>query len=141
MIKELDVSKIEKIMEIWLKANVKAHDFISEDYWKENYDFVKEALPQATVHVYEEDGEIMGFIGIINKSYIAGLFVSNQHQSKGIGSRLVEKCKEYYPILRLDVYAKNFKAIRFYEKHGFKIEQEKENDDTREIEYSMIWEA
>lgn len=140
MIKELDISKIDSIMKIWLETNIIAHDFISEDYWKSNYDFVKKVLPESTVFVYEEDGEIRGFIGIMEKSYIAGLFVATQYQSNGIGSRLIEKCKEYYPILKLDVYAKNLKAITFYKKHGFKIEQERENDETKEIEYSMIWE-
>lgn len=139
MIKELDVSKIDSVMKIWIEANIIAHDFISEDYWKSNYDFVKKVLPESTVFVYEDDGEIRGFIGIMEKSYIAGLFVANQYQSNGIGSRLIEKCKEYYPVLKLDVYAKNLKAVNFYKKHGFKIEQEKENDETKEIEYSMIW--
>ena len=139
MIKELDVSKIDSVMKIWIEANIIAHDFISEDYWKSNYDFVKKVLPESTVFVYEDDSEIRGFIGIMEKSYIAGLFVANQYQCNGIGSRLIEKCKEYYPVLKLDVYAKNLKAVNFYKKHGFKIEQEKENDETKEIEYSMIW--
>lgn len=29
-------------------------------------------------------------------------------------------------IRKLDVYAKNLNAIRFYKKHGFKIEEEKQ---------------
>lgn len=139
MIKELDQSKINNIMKIWLEANIKAHDFISEDYWKENYEYVKEALPHATVFVYEDCGEVKGFIGIINESYIAGLFVLNQYQRNGIGSKLIEKCKQNYTVLKLDVYAKNLQAIKFYEKHGFKIKQEKQNDDTKEIEYLMEW--
>jgi ribosomal protein S18 acetylase RimI-like enzyme len=141
MIKELDVSKIDSIMKIWLEANIIAHNFILEDYWKSNYDFVKEVLPESTVFVYEEYDETKGFIGIMENSYIAGLFVAPQYQSNGIGSRLIEKCKENYPILKLDVYAKNLKAVQFYKKHGFKIERERENDETKEIEYSMIWES
>ena len=140
MIKELDISKIDNIMKIWLETNIIAHDFISEDYWRLNYDLVKKVLPESTVFVYEEDGEIKGFVGIVEKSYIAGLFVATGYQSNGIGSRLIEKCKECYPILKLDVYAKNLKAITFYKKHGFKIDCEKENDETKETEYSMIWE-
>ncbi|MGJ0847765.1 N-acetyltransferase [Tissierella praeacuta] len=141
MIKEIDVSKIDSIMKIWLEANIIAHNFIPEDYWKSNYDFVKEVLPESTVLVYEEDEETKGFIGIMENSYIAGLFVDPKYQSNGIGSRLIEKCKENYPILKLDVYAKNLKAVQFYKKHGFKIERERENDETKEIEYSMIWES
>lgn len=139
MIKELDVSKIDSIMKIWLETNINDHDYIPEDYWIENYNSVKEALPEATVFVYEYDGVIKGFIGILENSYIAGLFVSNQYQSHGIGSKLIEKCKQSYSVLKLDVYAKNLKAINFYKNHGFEIGQQKENADTKEIEYSMIW--
>ncbi|WMM25236.1 N-acetyltransferase [Tissierella sp. MB52-C2] len=139
MIKELNKSKIDHIMKIWLEENISTHDFISKDYWKTNYEFVKNALPESTVLVYEDGGEIKGFIGIIENSYIAGLFVSNKYQNEGIGSKLLERCKEDYFVLSLDVYAKNLKAINFYKKHGFKVKKEKENDETKEKEYSMIW--
>ena len=139
MIKQFTISKIDNVMKIWLEENIKAHDYISENYWMENYDSVKRLLPQSEVHIYEEGNEIKGFIGIVDKSYIAGLFVLYQYHSNGIGSKLVEKCKQNYPLLRLDVYAKNLKAIKFYKKHGFIIEKEKENEDTRKTEYSMVW--
>ena len=139
MIKELDISKIDNIMRIWIEENINAHNFISEDYWQANYDYVKRALPNATVYVYEDCGEIKGFIGIVENSYIAGLFVSHKYQSNGIGGKLLNRCKQEYPFLKLDVYAKNLNAVNFYKKHGFKIEQEKENEDTKEIEYSMVW--
>lgn len=139
MIKELDIFKIDNIMKIWIEENTNAHDFISKDYWETNYDFVKKVLPDATVFVYEDNNEIKGFIGIVESSYIAGLFVSNKYHSNGIGGELLKRCKQQYAILRLDVYAKNLKAVNFYKKHGFKIEQEKENEETKEVEYSMIW--
>jgi len=139
MIKEFDQSKIDHIMKIWLEENIKAHDFIPKDYRENNYEYVKTVLPEATVFVYEENNEIKGFIGIMEKSYIVGLFVSNKYQSKGIGEKLLNVCKKEYPTLKLDVYAKNLKAVNFYINHGFKIDQEKIDDETREVEYSMIW--
>ncbi|WP_093373582.1 N-acetyltransferase [Tindallia magadiensis] len=139
MIKNLEVSRIEDVMKIWLEVNIDAHDFISEEYWNTNYDFVKQVLPEATVYVQEEKGEIKGFIGIVEESYIAGLFVAKPYYSQGIGSALLQKCKQEYPLLRLNVYAKNIKAVNFYKKHGFEIEQEKVNDETEELEYSMLW--
>src|SRR5699024_585565 len=139
MIKEFDQSKIDYIMKNWLEENIKAHDFIPKDYWKNNYEYVKKVLPDATVFVYEENNKIKGFIGIMEKSYIAGLFVSNKYQSKGIGEKLLNVCKKEYSALKLDVYAKNLKAVNFYIKHDFKIDQEKINDETQEAEYSLIW--
>ena len=139
MIKELDISQIDNIMKIWIEENINAHHFISKDYWQANYDYVKAALPDATIFVYEDDGEIKGFIGIVENSYIAGLFVSQKYQSNGIGAKLLNRCKQEYPFLKLDVYAQNVNAVNFYKKHGFKIEQVKENEDTKEVEYTMVW--
>jgi len=87
MIKEFDISKIDKIMKIWIEENINAHHFISKDYWQANYDYVKAALPHATVFVYEDGDEIKGFIGIVENSYITGLFVSQKYQSQGIGGK------------------------------------------------------
>ncbi len=137
MVKSFDLSKLDEVMKIWLESNITAHSFIPEQFWEDNFDTVKKLLPQAEIWVYEDKEAIKGFIGILNQSYIAGLFVSNQYQSKGIGSKLIEKCKQLHPVLCLDVYVKNQKAIRFYKRHGFKIEQEKENSLTGEKEYFM----
>lgn len=139
MIKKLDVSKIDDIMKIWIEENIKSHDFISEEYWESNYEYVKNALPDADVFVYEDNNEIKGFIGIMEKSDIAGLFVSNKYHSNGIGEKLLNVCKKEYPTLKLDVYAENLKAVSFYKKHGFKIYKEKKDAENEEIEYSMIW--
>ena len=52
---------------------------------------------------------------------------------------MLEKSKKESTILELYVYAKNVRAIDLYKKHGFTIEQQRENNDTHEIEYTMIW--
>ena len=46
-------------------------DFISEQYWINNYELVKEMLPQAEVYVFEVDKMIQGFVGL-NNEYIEG---------------------------------------------------------------------
>jgi len=138
MVKEFDICKIDEIMQIWLDTNIAAHDFIPKKYWTDNYEIVKTMLPTAEILIYEEE-EIKGFIGIVDKTYIAGLFVSKKFQGCGIGTKLIGACKNRYPILTLDVYVKNDKAITFYSNHGFRIKEEKENSDTKEVEYTMQW--
>ncbi|MEG2234763.1 MAG: GNAT family N-acetyltransferase, partial [Oscillospiraceae bacterium] len=71
-------------MELWLDTNISAHSFIESEYWKSNYDTVKSMMPSATIYVYEENHVIQGFIGLMD-AYIAGIFVSQKFQSKGIG--------------------------------------------------------
>ena len=74
MIRELSEKDINEVTEIWLLANLQAHNFVPAAYWKENFPFVKEMLPKAEVYVYEdeESKEIAGFIGI-NEDYIEGI--------------------------------------------------------------------
>ena len=88
MIRELRKADINKVAEIWLNTNIKAHDFIPAQYWKSNFELVKELLLQATVYVYEDNQEIQGFIGL-NDEYIEGIFVSDEMQSQGIGKILI----------------------------------------------------
>ena len=55
------------------KTNLKAHDFIPEQYWTSNYELVKEMMSQAEIYVYEDDKMIQGFVGLSNE-YIEGIF-------------------------------------------------------------------
>lgn len=127
------------LMPIWLQTNIAAHSFIAKEYWHENYSLVEGMLPKADMYVFEEDGTILGFIGIMDSSYIAGLFVLPQHQAKQIGSRLLQHCMDIYPHLELDVYKKNTKAVAFYQKNSFVVKQEKTDGNTNQPEYHMTW--
>ncbi len=93
MIRKLTGADIDETATIWLETNRKAHDFISTEYWQSNFDMVKEMLLQAELYVYESEGSIQGFIGL-NDEYIAGLFVSEQAQSHGIGKCLLNFMKD-----------------------------------------------
>ena len=41
MIRKLENKDINIIMDIWLKSTIKAHNFIDENYWRKNYNNVK----------------------------------------------------------------------------------------------------
>ena len=140
MIRKLQKADINRVADIWLKTNLKAHFFISEQYWISNYEFVKEILPQAEVYVYEDDKMIQGFIGI-NDEYIEGIFVSDEMQSRGIGNILLDYIKDKKDRLQLKVYQKNVRAMSFYQREGFTIQSESMDEFTREKEYVMNWES
>ena len=93
MIRVLQKADIERVVDIWLDTNLKAHYFIPRQYWKDNIDLVKEMLPQAEVYVYENDCQIEGFIGL-NDEYMEGIFVRDEMQSQGIGKLLLNFVKE-----------------------------------------------
>ena len=67
-----------------------------------------------------DDGFVKGLIRI-EKNEIVELYVDYFFQGQGIGSRLIEYAKEYYPVEFLWVIEKNTDAVRFYEAHGFHL--------------------
>ena len=140
MIRKLRKADINRVADIWLKTNLKAHFFIPEQYWISNYEFVKEMLPQAEVYVYEDDKMIQGFIGVSDE-YIEGIFVSDEMQSCGIGKMLLDYIKDKKDKLQLKVYQKNVRAMSFYQREGFTIQSEEMDEFTREKEYVMNWES
>ena len=138
MIRELRKVDINKVAEIWLDTNIKTHYFISAQYWKSNFELVKELLLQATVYVYEDKQEIQGFIGLSNE-YIEGIFVSAEMQSQGIGTILLNYVKGKRNKLILNVYQKNTRAISFYQREGFEIQYSGLDEATGEKDYVMAW--
>lgn len=140
MIRVFKENDISVVMQIWLDTNIKTHSFISKCYWMDNYDMVKKILPQAEIYVYEDNitNQIEGFIGLTD-NYIAGLFVKEGVQSKGIGKQLLNYAKGIKSNMRLSVYNKNIRAIKFYQREQFVIQSENTDDNTNEKELIMVW--
>ena len=120
MIRKLPNGDIDRVADIWLKTNLKAHYFISNQYWKSNYELVKEMMLQSEVYVFEVDKMIQGVVGL-NDEYIEGIFISDEMQSCGIGKLLLDYIKDKKERLQLNVYQKNARAISFYQREGFII--------------------
>lgn len=139
MIRLFEFRDLNKIMELWLQGNKRAHAFINTEYWDKKFDSIKSILPNAEVYVYEENEEILAFIGM-EADYIAGLFVSEEHQKRGIGHLLIENVKKKKR-LSLHVYKNNTNAVDFYLNENFLIQSESKEKETGEIEYLMVYEA
>lgn len=138
MIRVLEEKDVDKVAKIWLETNIKTHDFIASNYWKEHYEIIKDMFLQAEVYVYEIEKEIMGFIGL-DKEYIEGIFVLDQYQKRGIGKALLNHVKAKKEHLSLNVYQKNLNAILFYQREGFCVQYEDVDENTGEKEYRMVW--
>ena len=138
MIRKFEKKDINAVMEIWKDENIRTHNFIAKEYWKDNYEYVKDILPKADIYVYILYEKIVGFVGV-NKNYIEGIFIDINNQHSGIGTSLLDKIKENKDNLTLSVYKKNENAISFYEKNNFIIASENIDKNTNEIEYTMTW--
>lgn len=140
MIRNLKNDDIDIVMELWKNSTIEAQNFIPDSYWLENYDNVKNNyLPNSDTYVYEEDGEIKGFVSLIENIFIGGLFIRVDSQREGIGSVILEFLKERNDKLQLTVYDKNERAMKFYLKSGFKILNTEIDKKTREKEHLMEW--
>lgn len=138
MIRKFRTSDTEQVMKLWLTGNEDAHSFVPKEYWHLHYSEVQEALWKANVFVYNTDGKIQGFIGMIDE-YIAGVFVDKSFRSHGIGKQLLNYVKNRYEKLSLELYVKNTRAVSFYLKEKFSVLSESVDEDTGEKEYIMMW--
>ena len=140
MIREYRRNDLDAIMQIWLNTNIHTHSFIPEEYWTNHFGMVKQMLPQAEVYVFVNDttGQMEGFIGL-TEHYISGIFVRDEVQSKGIGKQLLDYAKSIKSHLRLDVYQKNIRAVRFYQREHFRIQSDNVDKTTSEKEFVMTW--
>ena len=138
MIRKLRKTDLDEVAYIWLHTNKKAHDFIAETYWDEHFEMVEGMLGDAEIYVFEEQGQIKGFVGL-DGEYIAGIFVREKEQSLGIGKQLLDFVKSLKGQFKLNVYQKNERAIKFYTREQFEIQDEQTDEATGEAEYLMLW--
>ncbi len=139
MIRAMENTDASQAADLWLAANTEAHSFIPANYWREHYEAVKGMLLQAEVYVWEEKGRVLGFVGL-NGHHIEGIFVAGDARSRGIGKGLLDFVKERKRPLSLNVYRKNLRAIRFYEREGFVTVEEGLDEGTGEPDLFMKWE-
>jgi GNAT superfamily N-acetyltransferase len=97
------------------------------------------------VWVAEEDGRLVGFLGIEASRNLGGapvlekLYVEPADQNRGIGSALLDKAKELRPDeLYLWVFQKN-PARKLYERHGFRLVKLTEGADNMEREPDALY--
>lgn len=140
MLRKMKDDDITMVMDIWLNVNRTAHSFIPMTYWQEHSQMVFHAISSADVYVYETAGTIKGFIGL-QDTYIAGIFVQEMMQNKGIGKQLLDEVKKKRTLLQLHVYEKNEKAIHFYKREGFSILAREFEEETKAYAYLLEWRA
>lgn len=136
MIRKCDDSDFDAIYEIINQAAEVYKGIIPADRWKEPYMPRDELRHEIDADVqfwgYEEGGELLGVMGIqdvLDVTLIRHAYVRTAQQNKGIGGRLLSHLRTLTsrPIL-LGTWADATWAIRFYEKHGFRLVTPEEKD-------------
>lgn len=138
VIRRMEARDLEAVSSIWLASNLEAHSFIPAEYWRGNYEAVKAALAQAEVYVYEDAAGVLGFVGL-SGDYVEGIFVASHARSHGIGRQLLDHVKATHRCLELNVYAKNRRAVEFYQREGFELKGSGVDPHTREEDFLFFW--
>ena len=136
VIRQCDDSEFETIYEIINDAAQAYQGVIPADRWKEPYmpkNELRRAMDAGIVFWgYEEDGELIGVMGIQrvqDVTLIRHAYVRTAGQNRGIGGKLLSHLRQQTnrPIL-IGTWADAVWAIRFYEKHGFRLVPPQEKD-------------
>lgn len=137
MIREYRPADIESVLDIWLTASIKAHDFVAPEFWESQVGNMRDIyIPASITYVYQIVGEVRGFYSLY-EGILAAIFVSPQHQGCGVGKQLIQHAKFECPNLSLNVYKENQATIEFYLSQGFSIVSEQTDEHTEHQEYTM----
>lgn len=136
MIRKYNESEINIIHEIINDASTAYKGYIPPDRWKEPYMSIEELNHEINegviFYVYEEDGTIIGVMGIQDVSdvkLIRHAYVRTTKRKGGIGTKLLRYLidDQEKPIL-IGTWKDAVWAIDFYLKNGFWLVSEQEKD-------------
>ena len=136
MLRPCDNNDFESIYSIVNDAAKDYESVIPQDRWKEPYiprEELRHEIDQGVVFWgYEENDELIGVMGIQqiqDVTLIRHAYVRTDRQNQGIGTKLLSELRRQtdYPIL-IGTWADAVWAIRFYEKHGFRLVSEGEKN-------------
>jgi putative acetyltransferase len=141
MIRGFALSDMNDVLDIWLKASIKAHSFVGREFWESKIDDMRKIyIPASDTYVFSGNKTIKGFFSLHGDT-LAAIFVSPDFQGKGIGQQLVDKAKSLRRKLNLTVYRENPKSIQFYIQCGFVIIKERVDEHTGHIEILMEYDS
>ena len=110
---------LDELLDVWYRASLIAHSFLSEEFFEtERRQIVEQWLPMAETMVYETEGGVVGFLALIGNE-VGAIFVDPDYQGRGIGRALMDRARDSRPFLELNVLEANTVGRGFYDAYGF----------------------
>lgn len=139
MIRTFEPRDMDRLLEIWLSASIKAHDFIDASFWQSNTESMRDVyIPASETFVIEDSSGVLGFYSLLDNQ-LAALFVDPAHQGNGFGKQLLDHAKCLRNELSLAVYKENTPSVGFYTSQGFKRVKEQIDEKTGLAEFLMCY--
>lgn len=137
MIRQFKESDTESIIDVWFRASQLATPFLSGEFLTEERQNIRDLwLPSAETWVYEDEGQVTGFLSLIGNE-VGAIFVHPECQGKGVGRKLMDHAVSLRGGLFLDVFRDNQTGRRFYERYGFKFEREHMHEQSGHVQVRM----
>jgi GNAT superfamily N-acetyltransferase len=135
-IRRLNNEEIDRALTIINQAALAYKGVIPADCWQEPYMPEAELRDEIAAGVnfwgYEDQGRLLGLMGrqdLVGVSLIRHAYVDPEAQRRGVGAGLLAHLLESIPgPVLVGTWAAAWWAIRFYEKHGFRLVTQAEKD-------------
>jgi len=130
-------------IELWRRTWQKHYPHIDFSarlaWWRERW--CKELVPATRIVLADVDGALGGFVTVDPKTtYLDQIVVAPEYWGSDVALALLNEAKHLSPKgLYLLVNKDNFRAIRFYEKHGFVLAGEDKNPVSGLAVNRMTW--
>jgi GNAT superfamily N-acetyltransferase len=154
MIRPCEAQDFELIYNIVNDGAQAYKGIIPEDRWREPYmsrNELQHEMDEVAFWGYEKNGGLVGVMGIQpvqDVTLIRHAYVRKGGQRRGIGAHLLSHLQKLTPgPVLIGTWADAVWAIRFYEKHGFRIVRQQQKDQLlrrywsipeRQIETSVV---
>jgi putative acetyltransferase len=121
-ISEVKAIEYPELIKIWESSVRATHDFLPEEailslkplILCEYFDAVE------LFSIKSDNHEIAGFVGVAQAN-VEMLFISPAHMGRGLGTKLMLHATKTQGATKVDVNEQNPKALKFYQRLGFKI--------------------
>lgn len=130
----------EACIEVFHKVYCETYTYLESKYMQTQRFrdlFIINTVPNSDIYILRKNKQVIGFLSIY-ENIIENFYILSKFQNKGLGSLTIEKIKELYPQkLGVHVLMSNYKGIKFFEKHGFKIITEGISPDENQPDFFM----